>query len=258
MTIFFLALLIATACRREQKEDSPDAKGINPPQPILPLDATVKIYFENTLSMDGYIKGNTGFKDVLRELLVAVDNANDIDLTTEFYLINNELTPTSFGVKSIKISEKLTPSSTANKGDKGSSNFEEVLNEVLQNQEGDVISVIMADFIYSPEGEPDTPSALNKLRTYTKNAFSKALKQNGAIETRIYHFTSDFNGIYYDINNKDIQGVNTRPYYYFVIAPANLMFTFAQNIAPQLKKTMGYKNEALFTATEYNSISTKY
>ena len=144
--------------------------------------------------MDGYINGNTAFKDVFRDLLVAVDNENDVDLETDFYLINNKLTPTNFGVDNIKISEKLSPNSTANKGNKGSSNFEEILNAVLQNQEGDVISVIMADFIYSPEGEPDVPSALNKLRTYTQNAFLKAGKQNPDLVTRIYGFSSDFKG----------------------------------------------------------------
>ena len=257
LTVFFLALLITTACRREQKEDSPDAKAVNPPQPILPLEPTVKIYFENTLSMDGYINGNTGFKDVFRELLVAVANANDIDLTTEFYLINNELTPTSFGVENIKISEKLTPNSTANKGNKGSSNFEEILNTVLQNQKGNVISIIMADFIYSPEGEPNVPSALNKLRTYTQNAFLKALKRNPDLTTRIYCFSSDFKGVYYDFNNKDISGITARPYYYFVMAPADLMQVFANNIAPQLKKAPRYQNEALFTSVNFTEIPTE-
>jgi len=118
--------------------------------------------------MDGYINGNTSFKDVFRELLVAVDNENKIDLETEFYLINNELTPTNFGVENTKISEELTPQSTAGKGNKNSSNFEEILNTILQKQDENVISIIMADFIYSPKGESNTISALNKLRTYTK------------------------------------------------------------------------------------------
>jgi len=226
-------------------------------EPQTPLDATLKIYFENTLSMDGYINGNTNFKDVFRELLVAADNENDINLETEFYLLNNELTPTNFGVDNTKISEKLTPGSTAGKGNKGSSNFEEILNTVLQNQEGDVISVIMADFIYSPEGEPDTPSALNKLRTYTQDAFLKAVNQNNDLETRVYSFTSDFDGTYYDINNKHIQGVKSRPYYYFVITPGNLMPVFVDKIANQLKDAPGYQNEALFTSANFKSIPTE-
>jgi len=259
--MFFISIISCKGDRNSGNNSTSNPTNGNPTKapkgPLAPLNATVKIYFENTLSMDGYINGNTGFKDVFRELLVAVDNENDIDLETEFYLLNNELTPTNFGVDNTKISEKLTPKSTANKGNKGSSNFEEILNTVLQNQEGDVISVIMADFIYSPEGEPDNPSALNKLRTYTQDAFLKAAKQNANLETRVYSFTSDFNGIYYDINNKHIQGLKTRPYYYFVIAPANLMPVFANNIAPQLKKAPGYKNEALFTAAEFNSIPTE-
>ena len=255
---FFILLFLISSCGgREDRagNHSPPPKPI-PGSPIksgAPQDATVKIYFENTLSMDGYINGNTNFKDVFRELLVAVDNEDRIDFETEFFLVNNKLTREDFGVKNIKISERLTPRSTSNKGNKGSSNFEEILNTVLQNQEGDVISVIMADFIYSPDGQQDTPSALNKLKTYTQDAFLKATSNQKDLETRIYHFTSDFDGAYYDFNNKHIKGVKERPYYYFVIAPASLMSVFEGNIASQLKRNETYKNEAFFSTEQYNS-----
>jgi hypothetical protein len=258
--IFILLFLMASCgngerSRGDNQKSSPNPNPIAkvPIKPHTPLDATVKIYFENTLSMDGYINGNTNFKDVFRELLVAVDNENQIDLETEFYLVNNELTREDFGVENIKISERLNPRSTSNKGNKGSSNFEEILNTVLQNQEGDVISLIMADFIYSPDGQQDTPSALNKLKTYTQDAFLKATSNQKDLETRIYHFTSDFDGTYYDFNNKHIKGVKERPYYYFVIAPAPLMSVFEGNIASQLKKNETYKNEAFFSTEQYNS-----
>jgi hypothetical protein len=205
--------------------------------------------------MDGYINGNTNFKDVFRELLVAVDNEKEIDFETEFYLINDKLTPINFGVENTKISEKLTPESTATKGNKSSSNFEEILNTILQKQDENIISIIMADFIYSPKGEHNTISALNKLRTYTKDAFLKATKNDKNLETRVYSFESDFKGIYYDINDKSIKGINSRPYYYFIIAPTELMSVFTNEIAPQLKKEQGYKDEAFFTTADYNPIT---
>lgn len=253
---FILALFISCEGGRSgNTEDTskPSATGISK---TTPLDATVKIYFENTLSMDGYINGNTNFKDVFRELLVAVDNENDIDLETEFYLLNDELTPTNFGVDNTKISEKLTPESTAGKGSKGSSNFEEILNTVLQNQEGDVISVIMADFIYSPEGESNVPSALEKLKTYTQDAFLKAGKDDD-LDTRIYRFTSEFNGIYYDYNNRKIKNIDQRPFYYIVIGPRNLLSLFNSEVATQLKDYSGFEHEALFTNAKFKSIPVK-
>ncbi|MGY5846618.1 hypothetical protein ACW6QP_04300 [Salegentibacter sp. HM20] len=259
--ILLLSVFVISCGRNTNDQGNGNSTPANsPPTPLpanTPLNATVKIYFENTLSMDGYINGNTNFKDVFRELLVAVDNESNIDLDTEFFLLNNELTPTTFGVDNTKISEALTPSSTANKGNKGSSNFEEILNTVLQNQKGDVISIVMADFIYSPEKEPDTPSALNKLRTYTQDVFQKAGNGNEDLETRIFSFSSDFNGTYYDINNKHISGIKNRPYYYFVIAPKALMNVFQHNIAKQLKNAPGYQNEALFTAVEFPNINTQ-
>jgi len=222
----------------------------------FPLDATVKIYFENTLSMDGYINGNTDFKDVFRELLVAVDNEDKIDFETEFYLINDKLIREDFKVGTTKIADALSKKSIS-KGSRGTSNFENVLNKVLENQEGDVISIVMADFIYSPGKDTNTPSALNKLKTYTKEAFLKAGITTQNLETRIYSFTSSFDGIYYDINDKHITGIKHRPYYYFVIAPVGLMKVFDKEIAPQLKKNGSFKNELIISSKNYSTIKYK-
>ena len=257
---FFMCVVLfgLFSCKRNEAETSSISEPNPDPTPLAqaPTDATVKIYFENTLSMDGYINGNTGFKDAFRQLLVAVENENDIDFKTEFYLINNQITKTDFGVPTTKISEKLTPKNTADKGDKGSSEFEEELDKILENQTGNTISVIMADFIYSPKGVKDVPSALNKLQTYTENAFLKAGKGNN-LDTRIYWFNSDFNGIYYDYKNRKISGINNRPYYYIAIGPSALLDIFSSEIAPQIKVNSGFENQALFTAKTYSDIDVK-
>ena len=244
-----------------RRDGERDKKKHNPSLPekskvSIPDNATVKIYFENTLSMDGYINGNTDFKNVFRDLLVAVENEDDIDFNTEFFLINDKLTQTDFGVETTQISEKLTPQSTAGKGNKGSSDFEEILDKILENQKGDAISIIMADFIYSPKGESNVPSALDKLKTYTQDAFLKAGKDED-IDTRIYRFRSDFHGIYYDYNNRKIAKIEERPFYYIVIGPKNLMTLFNSEIASQLKDNSDFENEALFTAANFNSIPIK-
>lgn len=268
LSIFILGLLINISCeggRGSEERKNRDATQTNSISSDsaqtnqlgyaeLPLDATVKIYFENTLSMDGYINGNTGFKDVFRELLVNIENEDIIDFTTEFYLVNNKLTPENFGVQTTKISEGLSPKSTGNKGNKSVSNFEDVLDKVLENQNGDIISIVMADFIYSPEKGENAPSALNKLKTYTKEAFLKAGIQDQKLETRVYRFTSDFHGTYFDINNKHIKGIAERPYYYFVIAPNNLMTVFEKEIAPQLEKQPGYQDKVTLSPQTYSDI----
>lgn len=251
---YILLVFILIACGRNK--DKTDDNSLSDEEKselkdFLPQEAKVKIYFENTLSMDGYINGNTDFKNVLRELLVAVDNEDKINFDTEFFLVNNKLIQEDFGVESIKITEKLNPKSTANKGNKGSSDFEEIIDEVLQNHSEDAITIITADFIYSPKGEPDTPSALSKLKTYTENAFLKATSDHNDLETRIYWFESSFNGTYYNIDDKSVSGINKRPYYYFVIASSSLMRYFEENIGAKLKKNITYKEDAFFTTENY-------
>lgn len=257
---YILLVFMLIACKRDNANkdnsivDQHSEKGKTvqaKTQKAQPQEAKVKIYFENTLSMDGYINGNTDFKNVLRELLVAVDNEDELNFDTEFFLVNNKLIQEDFGGESIKITEKLNPKSTSNKGNKGSSDFEEVIDEVLQNHSEDDITIITADFIYSPKGEPDTPSALSKLKTYTENAFLKATSKFEGLETRIYQFESSFNGTYYDIDNKSISGINNRPYYYFVIASSSLMSFFDENVGEELKKNATFQNEVFFTKAKY-------
>ncbi|WP_159039985.1 hypothetical protein [Christiangramia fulva] len=260
-TIAIIISIIFFSCKRNESNSPKSPDGDSVPKKTLsvtnlPLDAIVKIYFENTLSMDGYINGNTDFKNIFRDLLVALENEDDIDFDTKFYLINNKLTPTNFGAKTTHISEKLTPQNTAGKGNKGSSDFEEILDKILEKQEGNTISIITADFIYSPKGGSDVPSALEKLKTYTEDAFLKAGKKND-FDTRIYRFTSDFNGIYYDYNNKKIPNIQKRPFYYIVIGPKNLMGLFDSEIASQLRNHSGFENEALFTNANFKSIPIK-
>lgn len=260
-TLFVLtSLYFLFSCKRDgdtianKDSDQPISNGVAAKE--TPLKAKVKIYFENTLSMDGYIKGNTDFKDVFRELLVALENEDQIDFETEFYLINDKLIKENFGVETTKIADALSkPSITKGNGERGTSNFEDVLNTVLENQTGDVISIVMADFVYSPKGETDAPSALNQLKTYTKNAFQKAGTTNQDIETRIYQFTSKFDGTYYDINNKSISGIPQRPYYYFVIAPLNLMEIYERQISTQLKKLPSFENEISLSSQYFPNIA---
>lgn len=258
-TLFPILLIIGllTSCEGRKRTPFPP-KEVDQTTPSTGVNtaskANVKIYFENTHSMDGYINGNTQFKDVLRELLVLVDNDQTIDSETSFYLLNNEINKEDFGVETIKISEKLSLNSTAKVGDKTSSDFEEVLNKVLQNQAPDDISILVADFIYSPKGVSNIPSALNKFKTYTKSAFLNATSKVQGLETRVYRFSSDFNGIYYDINNTRIKGLKTRPYYYFVIAPKNLMISFEKEIISRIKRLDAYQNEIIFTTDVHNAI----
>lgn len=255
--LIIIGLFTSCEGRRGSSNPQPEESTELPLKVKAPSKANVKIYFENTHSMDGYINGNTQFKDVFRELLVLVDNDPSIDFDTSFYLLNNELNKEDFGVETIKISERLSQKSTAKFGNKNSSDFEEVLNRVLQNHGSDDISILMADFIYSPKGESDIPSALNKLKTYTKNAFLNANSKIKDLETRVYRFSSDFNGIYYDINNKHIRGVKSRPYYYFVMAPKNLMDSFEERVITKLKNLRAYQNEIIFTTETHSSIPLK-
>jgi len=255
--LFFLVGIVSCGDRNRNEHTLVSGLGTAGPIVDMPNSATVKVYFENTLGMDGYINGNTDFKKVFRELLSALDNVKNVDLEMEFDLINDELIQTDFGVEPVKWSEELNPKKTVGVGNKNSSDFEEVFDRVIENQfeNEQVISILMADFIHSPKEAGDTPANLNRLKAYAKNAFLGSGIGEGKIDTGIYRFTSNFNGIYYDANNNGIEGIDSRPYYYFVMAPDNLMDLFTAGIAPKLISDTSFENKAFFVDRNFNKIS---
>ncbi len=256
ISIACIFLIVIVSCGRKTGNEQTLVSNIGTANPIvsMPKNATVRVYFENTLGMDGYINGNTDFKDVFRKLLVALDNEKRVDLNLEFYLINDTLAQTDFGVEPIQWPEKLNPKNFMGIGDRGHGDFKEIFDRVLENQSENeqVISILMADFIHSPKESGNAPTDLNKLKTYTKNAVLNSGIAEGHIDAGVYRFTSDFNGTYYDRNNEFIEGLDSRPFYYFVLAPDNLMDLFADGIATELISDSSFENEALFNGREYN------
>lgn len=240
--LYILTIIsIIFSCGKREENGSSGEVGTSLPNPVVvqtpkvgkgkfTKNANLKLYIENTASMNGYIEGFTGFKEVLARLINEVEDIDSPRFSTHVYLINNKITELNIRDR---ITTDLTKNNVIGKGDRGNSEFEKVISKILDEHQNNEISVLAADFIYSPK-DGETQKRLKEFQEFTKKAFLDADIKENNIEVLFLRFNSDFNAEYYDINNKDITGIDKRPYYLMVLANQELMKVFTEKVNPSL------------------------
>jgi hypothetical protein len=206
------------------------------------------IYIENSMSMDGYVNGNTSFESAITKLLVLIKNyASQDKLHINF--INSKVYPAK-AVDITNFAKKLEPKSVEyNVGgkDRGVSDLNHVFKTVLDSTQKN-ISILISDCIYSLGRGTDTEGKLNIQKSLTMDAFLSKLKTEN-LATVCLKLESEFNGNYYDKDNKPTPLANTkRPYYIWLMGPVQMMEAFYGAINPE-KELIGYKNNYVLYPT---------
>ena len=211
------------------------------------------IYVENSLSMDGYVKGNTSFEAAITKLLVLAKNySGQANLHINF--INSKIYPS----KEIDISnfaQKLEPGSLVyNVGgkDRGISDLNKVYKTILDSTDKGTISVLISDCIYSLGKGGDTEGRLNIQKSLTMDAFLTRLK-SADISTICLKMTSEFNGKYWDFQDRPVELTNfRRPYYIWFMGSAKEMEEFYSYLRSSPLEF--YSNSFVMTYTKEGSI----
>lgn len=259
INLFISLIILISSCGRGESGNKeiptkPVAKApiIKPGGQNRKIDkAHLKLYVENTASMDGYFEGYTQFKEVLSLLVNEVETIDTPKFLWDFYLINNVIIKQNI---SNRITSELTKNWVHGKGQRGNSEFEREVERILIKHKKDDISVLAADFIYSPK-EGQTQKRLMEFQEFTKKAFLDANIDKKDLEVLLLRFNSDFNDIYYDINDKEVSDLNSRPYFLMIIAQKDLMNIFNEYITPNLKSRPGYTNSLIFNRRTSNDYS---
>jgi hypothetical protein len=176
----------------------------------------INIYMENSGSMDGYVTINSEFKDALGNIVV--QSHNGYAKKSNFYFINNDIHPidtTIFGYDMNNFVAHLSPKSMKI-GHTESTNINDIFKIILSKTDKKTVSVLFSDCVYSIKGS-DIASQINNAKNATMGAFMDALDKNPELGVIILQCQSDFNGYYYDRNDKPILYRGKRPYYVFFI-----------------------------------------
>ena len=177
----------------------------------IDFNPVVNVYIENSGSMDGYVKGQTEFEQIVYNYLVNLKLAKITSELNLFY-INSKLLPQQDDVQDFI--EKLEPSSfRAKGGNRGSSDISNMIGLIMKEMNDSTVSIFVSDCIFSPGMGRDAGDYLNNQQIGIKNAVGQYFNTHPKLAVMGYRCLSSFNGYYYDKNDSGILYNGKRPFY---------------------------------------------
>ena len=136
----------------------------------------INVYIENSGSMDGYVKGQTEFEQIVYNYLV---DLKQIRIAKELNLnyINSEILPQQDDIRDFI--EKLEPTSfKAKGGNRGSSDIALMIKDILSEMNDSIVSIFISDCIFSPGKGKDASSYLVNQQIGIKNYLGNYINEH--------------------------------------------------------------------------------
>ena len=198
---------------------------IPPPNPTDSGKSTVAlvdkpnylVFIENSSSMDGYVEGNSEFKNSVYSFLTdIIIKPNGITDSMKLFYINSKMIPFPDDVQKF-IKTLNVKTFTKYGGTHGETDLNMVLKQVLDTTNNTSVAVLISDFVCSPGAGKDAVSFLAVLSSGIKKTFADYLFEHKNCATVIIKSNSIFKGAYYDHLNKAHPIKDKRPYYIWLI-----------------------------------------
>jgi len=199
------------------------------------IEMLVHFYFENSLSMNGYLDG-LNFKQSMHRMFSGIDEG-----TLNTYFVNTQ----EYEAKDLL--SKIDAKQIATQGINASDHqfiFTNAIEKAVENN----LSIVVTDGIYSvKDGD------IGIVEIDIENAFKKALTDN-EIETLVLKMYSEFNGTYYsetcEPGNKAIPISNqVRPYYILMFGNSKSIDKALNEIAI-INELPGFEQQSRFFLTK--------
>lgn len=182
---------------------------ISPVKPYKP--SKIKLYIENSGSMDGYMFNGSELKDAVYSYVSGLATHSD---TTELYFVNSDVYRVNAPLQDViytmspELFHKLP-------GNKANTDIADIFSMVLSQIEENSVSILVTDAILDlPKG--NTVFFYTK-QTQIKSLFENLLKENPNLSVEILRMLSRFNGKYYYTGGSIALSDQKRPYYMFVL-----------------------------------------
>lgn len=202
----------------------------------------LKVYIENSGSMDGYMREKSEFKDAVKSYVNALDLQVD---TTELYYINTQIS--SFKADIANLEEALNPVSFAKSaGSRSNSDIADMLSNIVMQAGDNSVSMFISDCILDvPQG--DAVNFFGVKQTNVTRAFTKALRKHPKLGVEIIRLSSSYQGVYYYA--KGCEPIDSkRPYYIWMIGNKELLGKLNKKVALTTIQH-GYDNYVAFSST---------
>lgn len=257
-TLLLVSCVLCTVSCRSRISAGPNDSNIsNTPQlqdSTIPTSkaSRINVYLENSGSMNGYINSNSDFKTAIADLLVLLDYNYSPD-SVFMYFINSDIYPVRRSNPSTTFIKQLS-AANFRVGDVGSTDLNDIFRILLSKTDSKTISILLSDCIYSIKGAA-TSHLLGMAKAETKGTFlQKSKLSDVGYTTTIVKLLSDFDGVYYDKDNKAHIYNGKRPYYMCVIGSSDIMSDFNAKVPLKSNTLQGFQNSFTLSTQSNDNI----
>lgn len=180
--------------------------------PVSELRPVVKVFIENSGSMNGYMCEGSQLKDAVFDYVSDLNGCVD---STELYYINSRVIP--FSGKLERYIKTLTPATFRQAGGNlQDSDLGQMIEAILNGMNDSTVCLFVSDCILDLPAS-DSQKFLNTCQISIKNTLNEARQSMSRLGVEVLKLTSDFNGRYFYQNGQSevLQNVQ-RPYYLWI------------------------------------------
>ncbi len=184
----------------------------------------LKVYVENSGSMDGYMCAGSNLKDAVFDY---VSDLKRLTTSCSLYYINSKVIPFHGDLNTYI--KNLTPQSFAKAGgNRANTDLRQILDTIVKANDKHTVSVFISDCIL------DIPQNaihhLGNCQISIKNTFNEALIDNPDLGVEIIKLDSKFTGFWYCGHNKEYLTDVKRPYYIWIIGSQRYLAEFNKKV----------------------------
>lgn len=207
----------------------------------IDFNPVVNVYLENSGSMDGYVKGQTEFEQIVYNYLVNLKLAKITSELNLFY-INSNVLPQQDDVQDFI--EKLEPTSfKAKGGNRGTSDISQMIGLIMNEMNDSTVSIFISDCIFSPGKGKDAGDYLNNQKIGIKNAVGQYFNAHPKLAVMGYRCMSSFNGYCYDKNDAGTLYQGQRPFYVWLFGTQGALNRIQNEMLKNRYQLDGVQNE---------------
>lgn len=191
-----------------------------PPPGEINDSIELKVYVDNSGSMDAYMCAGSNLKDAVFDY---VSDLKRLTTSCSLYYINSNVILYPGELKSFI--KDLTPQSFARAGEnRSNTDLRDIFEKIIRANGKQTVSVFVSDCILDiPENATDF---LGNCQVSIKNTFNEALSSNPDLGVEIIKLESKFDGYWYCGHNREHLTDVKRPYYIWVIGDQRYLAEF--------------------------------
>ena len=199
----------------------------------------LKVYVENSGSMDAYMCAGSNLKDAVFDY---VSDLKRLTTSCSLYYINSKIILYNGELKSYI--KDLDPQSFARAGgNRGNTDLRDIIEKIIRANGKQTVSVFVSDCILDiPDNAIDF---FGNCQVSIKNTFNEALSATPDLGVEIIKLDSKFDGYWYCGHNRELLRDAKRPYYIWIIGSQKYLAEFnkkvpVENIIGGIKEYSAY------------------